>query len=426
MKNFFLLYPLLFGLSLKAQVNDTLYKKEDVALSLSRFSLSGYGVVNYYNYGRFDTDLGIRDKFDAERLNLYLGYSFSDKIKLKTEIEFEHGGTGSTIELDTQEEFGEYEQEIESGGEVKLEQVYVDFVIKPYFNIRAGRMKLHLNLAQDLDRPIQYFTTHRQEMENEIIPLGWYENGLQFYGTFLSKFRYEFSITNGLDSSGFSSRGWIKNGYQQKFEMVNSDSFAYSARLDYKFGKNKDSYVGFSAYLNDAAANRPKKDMEYSANVSLFTAHITYNEGPLRFSVVGLYGNIENSHIISRKNASLSNKLGVKRTPVGKNALGLAADIGYDVLSVISPKSSQKLYPFVRYEYYDTMYKTQGAVVKKPRWERIALTFGANWFIHKQIVYKIQYQTKQLGAEHIDPITSLSTGKKQTENTFSMGIGFSF
>lgn len=426
MRNKIILAVLLFSFNLNAQTEQNQSTNDKNPIQWSRFSLSGYGVINYYNYGRFDTDLNIKDKFDAERLNLYLGYSFTDKIKLKTEIEFEHGGTGSTIELDTQEEFGEYEQEVEAGGEVKLEQVHIDFTIQPYFNIRAGRMKLHLNLAQDIDRPTQYFTTHRQEMENEIMPLGWYENGIQFYGTFLNTFRYEVSVTNGLDSSGFSSRGWIKNGHQQRFEMVNGNSFAYSARLDYKFGKNKYSYAGISAYINDAAANRPKNDMEYSAYVSLFTAHITYEEGPLRFSAVGLYGDLQNSHIISRKNASLSNKLGVKRTPIGKNALGISADIGYDVLSIFSPNHKQKLYPFVRYEYYDTMYQTEGNVVKKSRWERTAYTFGMNWFIHPNIVYKVHYQTRKLGSDHIDPITSLKTGDKQRENTFSMGIGFSF
>jgi hypothetical protein len=83
--------------------------------SLRNFSLKGYGVVNYYNYN-FDTDPALTDKIDVERLNLHFGYSFTDKISFKSEIEFEHGGTGASIGLDTQEEFGEFDQEIEKGG----------------------------------------------------------------------------------------------------------------------------------------------------------------------------------------------------------------------------------------------------------------------------------------------------------------------
>ncbi|QBK77327.1 autotransporter outer membrane beta-barrel domain-containing protein [Myroides odoratimimus] len=412
---------------LKKEIIKELKEDKKRLLSWDNFTLSGYGAINYYNYGKYDTDPQIKNKFDAERLNLFLGYHFNDWISLKTEIEFEHGGTGSTIELDTQEEFGEYEKEIESGGEVKLEQIFIDFKVRPYFNVRVGRMKLHFNLAQNLDRPTNYFTAHRQEMENEILPLGWYENGIQFYGTFLKdRLRYEVSITNGLDATGFSSRNWVKRGHQTRFEMAVGNSLAYTARLDYKFGKNKNTFAGVAAYVNDAAANRPKKDMDVSAYVTIFEGHVSYDENYIKFSSVFLYGNIENSNIVSRKNANLSNNLGVKRTPVGKSMIGFSGDIGYEVLHFLNFKTKQQLYPFMRYEYYDTMYKTEGAVVRKPRWERSVITGGINWFVHPQVVLKAHYSSRRLGSDHFDPITSLNTGEKQRENTFTAGIGFTF
>ncbi len=422
---------LLFSLSAFSQQKDTLSKnippqKKDL-LSLSKVTLSGYGVVNYYHYGKYDTDKNIKDKIDAERLNLYLGYIFTDKIRLKTEIEFEHGGTGSTIELDTQEEFGEYEQEIEAGGEVKLEQIHIDYQIKPYFGIRVGRMKLHFNLAQNLDRPTSYFTTHRQEMENEILPLGWYENGIQFYGTFSKqKLIYEVSFTNGLDATGFSSRGWIKEGYQSRFEMSVAESVAITGRLDYKFGTHKQTYAGISGYINNTSPNRPKNDLDVPAYITIVEAHINHNEKNLRFSSVFLYGNLQNSDVVSRKNATLSNNLGVKRTPVGQKMIGASTEIGYEIMHLLKPASPFKLYPFVRVEYYDTMYKTEGVVVRKPRWERTGLMGGINWFLTDQIVFKAHYQSRVLGSNHFDLVTSLDTGKRQKENTLSAGIGFSF
>ncbi|MCB0464928.1 MAG: autotransporter outer membrane beta-barrel domain-containing protein, partial [Aequorivita sp.] len=162
--------------------NDSTIQNQPI-FSFKNFSLKGYGAINYYNFD-FDTDPTLKDKIDIERLNLYLGYNFTEKISLKSEIEFEHGGTGASIGYDTQEEFGEFDEEIEKGGSVKLEQLYTDFKIANYFNIRAGRMKVYFGLHQTLDEPTSYFTTYRQEMENEILPLGWYENGLEFYGTF--------------------------------------------------------------------------------------------------------------------------------------------------------------------------------------------------------------------------------------------------
>lgn len=393
----------------------------------NNFSISGYGVVNYYNYGKYDTDKDIKNKIDAERFNLYLNYAFTDCISLKTEIEFEHGGTGSSIELDTQEEFGEYELEVAAGGEVKLEQLVIDFKIHPYFNVRAGRMKLHFNLSQDLGRPVNYFTTFRPEMENAVLPLGWYEDGISIYGAFFNKkLQYQLYVTSGLDATGFSSRNWIKKGQQSRFEMGVANSFAYALRVDYKFGKNEKTFLGAAAYVNDAAANRPKKDMKDTAYVSIFEGHVNYNEDFLRFSSVFVYGNLENSNIVSRRNASLSNALGVKRTPVGKNMIGFSADVGYEVLHFFNLKTQQKVYPFVRYDYYDTMYKTEGNIVRKPRWKRNTITGGINWFILPEIVFKANYSNRRLGSEHFDTETSLNAGRKQVENTFSLGLAFSF
>ena len=205
-------------------------------LKWNNFSLEGYGVINYFN-NDYDTDPNFKDKFDAERLNLYLGYQFNKNISFLSEIEFEHGGTGVTLEYDTQEEAGEFEQEIEKGGEVKLEQAYIDFKIVPSFNIIAGRMKVYFGLSQDLDEPTEYFTTTLPEMENELLPLGWYENGIQVYGKFAQRFQYRVYVVSGLDATGFSSRNWIKFGHQDRFEMANGESFAFAGRLDYQFGK---------------------------------------------------------------------------------------------------------------------------------------------------------------------------------------------
>lgn len=394
-------------------------------LRWSRFGLNGYGVVNYYNYD-YDTDPNLKDKLDAERLNLYLTYKFSDRISFKSEIEFEHGGTGASLEFDNQEEFGEFEQEIEQGGEVKVEQINIDFKIKPYFNIRAGRLKMYVGLAQNLDEPTHYFTTHRQEMENEILPLGWYENGFEFYGTFARHFNYKVYVVSGLDASGFSSRSWIKWGYQTRFDMVNAESFAFAGRLDYKFGYSKNTYVGVSAYINNAAANRPKNDMDESAYVTLAEAHLTYDERNLRFNTMFLYGNLENSNIVSHKNANLSNNLGVKRNPVGKNALGFSAEIGYDIMPLLNSASSQRLYPFARYDYYDTMQDTEGSIVDNPRWQRSVITGGFNWFVFPEIAVKAQYSDRRLGSENYNQSTLQYTGEKQHERTFSLGLGFEF
>ena len=73
-----------------------------------RFSVSGYGVINYANFD-WETDSERRAHIDVERLVIAPKLQINDTIRLESELEFEHGGTGITMEFDKFEEFGEFE-----------------------------------------------------------------------------------------------------------------------------------------------------------------------------------------------------------------------------------------------------------------------------------------------------------------------------
>jgi len=328
--------------------------------------------------------------------------------------------------LDKLEEFGEFETEVEAGGEVKLEQVYIDIAYKKYLNFKIGKFKVYFGLAQNLDTPDEYFTTHRPEMENELLPLGWYETGIELNGKFLNdKIQYRVAFVNGLDASGFSSRGFIKRGHQTRFEMANAENWAIATRFDYKFGQHKNSFIGISTYFGNTADNRPKPDLKTTAYLFLAEGHLSYNEGPLRFNSILLYGNLQNSDLVTLRNKNLSNALGVKRTPVAKNALGFSAEIGYNIFAITNLKTKQKLYPFARYDFYDSMYKTATTITDNPRWERSVITGGLNWFLHKGVILKAQYSSRTLGSKKLDA-NSILTNNREKENTFSAGVGFVF
>ena len=78
-------------------------------------------------------------RFDLPHVVLFLNYNFGHGWSMGSEIEFEHGGTESAIEIE-EEEAGEYESEIERGGEVALEQFWIQKSICPEFNIKLGHI----------------------------------------------------------------------------------------------------------------------------------------------------------------------------------------------------------------------------------------------------------------------------------------------
>lgn len=376
------------------------------------FSVSGYGVINYAHYD-WEIDPNRRASLDVERLVVAPKYRINDTIRLEAELEFEHGGTGSTMEFDKFEEFGEFEMEIEKGGEVIVEKLAAVFTIHPKLNFRVGHIIVPVGLVAKRHRPQHYFTTTRSEVETHIIPTIWHETGVEWFGS-LGDLKYQVQVVNGLDSTGFSSRHWIVRGHQLRFETANAEAPAFVGRLDFEFDEN--ATVGISGYFGDTAANRPKPDVDFDAYVGIFSVHGFYEMSSVKVRGLLLGGTLQNADRLSKVNRTLSNNLNVKRTPIGSTAVGGYLELGYDVLSLFgTDESSTELDVFVRFDYYDTMASVDGVIFDNPRWERMAFTFGINYHIHPQLVFKGHYSLRRLAAE-----------EQNKENTLAVGLGFQY
>ncbi|MDR2802284.1 MAG: hypothetical protein LBB31_03600, partial [Prevotellaceae bacterium] len=102
---------------------------------------------------------------DLPHVVFYLGYDFGRGWKMATEIEFEHGGAGSTYEIE-KTEAGEYETEIEKGGEVALEQFWIEKTFAPQANLRLGHIIVPVGLTNQYHMPVEFFSVLRPEEES--------------------------------------------------------------------------------------------------------------------------------------------------------------------------------------------------------------------------------------------------------------------
>lgn len=389
------------------------HDKKESPLSLEHFRLKGYGSLNYFNYD-WQTDLARRDAMDVERFVFYPGYVYNDQFQLRGEIEFEHGGTGVTKELDKFEEFGEYETEVESGGEVNVEQLHIVYSPMNSLNFRIGKFKIPFGIVSVEDEPTEYFTTLKSPALSEIIPTNWYETGLQVFGQLGHdrKLSYALSLVNGLNSTEFSSANWVQRGMQGRFETVNAENMALALRLDYEL--KEEWSVGVSGYVGNSTDNRPKPDLNADAYVTIIDGHIAIEEGPVTFRAMGLYGHLQNADLVSQANNNVSTKLNVKGDPVGSVALSYYGELAYDTSHLLH--IPDRLDVFARYEFYDSMYKVvENVISDNPRWERRAYTGGLNYKPIEEIVFKAQYTHRLLGIS-----------ENNIENTFSVGVGFEF
>ena len=380
---------------------------------------SGEFSFTYHNFGPDQTQEGgarpdHRLVFDTTRFVVDLEGKMPYGIEFEAEIEIEHGGTGSALELEF-EEFGEFEMEVEKGGEVVLEELYLEKKFGDRVAVLAGRFNVALGTLSKNHRPTDFYGTARPESETRVIPAVWDEMGVELHYKH-PWFRATAQVVNGLDSTGFSSQQWIASGKQQRFELVSATDLAFVARIDIVGFEG--IVFGASTYISpNTTNNRPKPDLEnVSAPLLLSSAHIRIDLAPIRARSSIVWGHLWKAARISDRNRRLSNNLDVLRTPVADEAISLWAELGINLFHFaesISPL--HQLEPFLRAEYYDTMFRVDADIFDNPRFKRTLLSVGINYTFNNSIVTKFDWTHRRLGSKAF-----------RKENTLSLSAGFIF
>ena len=246
-----------------------------------------------------------------------------------------------------------------------------------------------------------------------MIPQTWSENGIAAYGDWSfgnwGRVRYEAQVINGLDSTGFSSRSWVADGHQTRFEQSVAEDLAFAGRLGYFLGE--DIELAGAYYGGNTNKNRPKNDLDEDAYVDILGFDGAWTPGDFILRGQYLWGRLQNSHLVTEANRSLSNNLGVKRTPVGSEAQSWYVETGYDLFG----QRSQSLVLFGRYDHYDPMHATEGLVFDNPRWDRESWTLGVNYLPIPNIILKAEYNQRELDLD-----------TDNNEDTFALGVGYSY
>ncbi|MCR4582590.1 MAG: hypothetical protein K5764_03440 [Prevotella sp.] len=407
---------------------------EPDTLGYDKFRFGGYGemVANFKDYGinRFYGHKAGNAKqhhntISIPRFVLAFDYKFTPKWILGAEIEFEHGGTGVTYELENTEN-GEYETEVEKGGEVALEQFHITRLIVPEFNIRAGHLIVPVGLTNEHHEPINFFGSSRPEGETTIIPCTWHETGIEFLGKFgkgYGTFDYEAMIVTGLNANGFDRNNWVRKGRQGVFEGDNFTCPAYVARLNYTGVPGL--RLGASIYYCPNTGANADKLVTYDAigkvPVTLYSFDAQYTDRYVTARANYLSGNVAHADQVGSINGKLSNKAGYSRlTPIAKKAVTYNAEIGLNLKNIIgADKNFPVIYPFAQYEYYNSQEEGTGMDVMDSRCQVSKWNFGLNWRALPNLVVKADYTTRQIGTSKV-----FGSGPYNSENEFGIGVAY--
>lgn len=384
--------------------------------SVGRLQWSGYATLNYQRYDFFENAQSIRGqrrgRADLERFVLAPRYDFGKGWSFHAEIEFEHGGTGTTVEYEA-EEAGEFESEIEKGGEVVLEHAYLQFLGSPGLNWRFGELIIPFGMINSHHHPSQYFTIERSLAETSLIPSVWHETGIEAFGSF-GKLRYQVQLVTGLDSTAFSGYGFVSEGMQSRLEFRDASDPAFVARVDY--GLAPGVLVGASYYYGDSRRNRARRNLDVSADLAMAELHARYERGPWTLRTQYLSARLQNADRVAQANLRTFNGglLGVSRSPVGSRARSFFVEGGFDLLSLWKGRDD-RLDLFARYETWDTHAGTIGTTSRNPRYDRAARTVGVNYRPQPGLVFKAEYSRRS---------TEAAIANRQSVYGLALGVEF--
>ena len=393
-----LVFALVAGMGLRAQERLTVGGYGEVALTRNFFS------DNVYRYTSAASHAGeSHGRFDIPHAVIYLGYDFGKGWTMQTEIEFEHTGTGGAVEKEF-EEAGEWEREVEKGGEVELEQFWIQKSFHPALNVRMGHIVVPVGGLNNAHEPLNFFTVYRPEGEYTILPSTWHDTGISLWGR-TSAWRYEVQMIAGLDAYMFSRDNFIKKGAGSPFEFKVANQYGFVGRIDnYAFEGFR---IGLSGFYGKAMHNTYpyEKPSERYAGVKGRTAF-----GALDFAYTGRrvivrgnadYGYVGDAAAISTmKRNRTANEAPYDKSAVARNAAAAGIEAGYDILPWMDRRADGQLFVFGRYEYYNSYIPGPDQQNNVPYTGKHRIALGVNWFPVPEIAVKAEWSHRFLPSQY--------------------------
>ena len=364
--------------------------------------ISGYGSAFYQR----DFNAGL-SKASLERVVLFVGHQFNNKIVFFSEMELENAVVAGG----------------EEKGEITMEQAFLKFNLNPRQYIIAGLFIPRIGILNENHLPVNFNGVERPLVEQFVIPATWRELGVAFYGR--SKrlpISYSIALMNGLNSESFEHGNGIRGG-RAEGSNANANNLAVTASMQYNWKDFKfqvSGYTGGTVGLSKRGADSlGLASGMFGTPLYLAEANVQYNHNA--FSAKALFANI------NYPDAAKINTAYAKNLPT--NLYGGYAELGYDWLYTKQNKGS--FITFARYEYMDL----NAGIPAPPKaihdgtLKQQHLTAGINYLPIPNITIKADVRLMHTGVENPSLVINPSPVRipyKQNNTFLNLGIGYSF
>ena len=353
---------------LKSQLKETEVKTEATITAVEQFAVTpvatskstigGYGEVHYNSLEKDDSS-ATKDAIDFHRFVMFTGHQFTDSIRFFSELEVEHSIAGDG-----------------KVGEIELEQAYIEWDAAENLSAKAGLFLIPVGIINETHEPNTFYGTERNNIEKNIIPATWWEAGAALNGEICPGLSYDVAAHSGL----YIAEGKHKpRDGRQKVGKAKADNMAFTGRLKYT------AIPG----LEVATSLQFQTDVRQGEGVpidgTLFETHIAWQRDD--FQLRALYAQWDFDNAINATTEGADEQTGLYIEP--------------------SYKLTEKWGLFARYSQWDN---TAGSSTDT---EISQIDLGVNYWLHPQVVFKLDYQNQDAPGE-------------QGYDGINMGVGYSF
>ncbi|HWB91560.1 MAG TPA: hypothetical protein VG605_06895 [Puia sp.] len=374
--------------------------------------ISGYGSAIYQR--DFNQHLST---VALDRVVLFVGHNFSDKISLFTELEVENAIVS-----------GNNSDEPSSGrGDVAMEQAFLKFNLNPRQYLVAGLFVPRIGITNENHLPVNFNGVERPIVEQLIIPTTWREIGVGLYGSLdRLPLNYSIALLNGLNSAKFHHDTGIGEG-EGLGSNATANNLAITASVQYRIKDLKfqlAGYAGGTVGLSQRSADSLNVGLQtgaFGTPLYLGEFDVQYAHSGFSAKALGVYIAYPNADRIYRAYA----------TSIGSGMYGAYLELGYDWL--YHHGSTKQFITFVRGETLDlnaqltTLQKQDDQLDETLKQTHVIA--GISYFPIPNVVIKADVRLQHTGVQNpalvINPPPN-ALPYRQNDQFLNLGIGYSF
>ncbi len=340
-------------------------------------TIGGYGEVHYTNPRGRNTPAEV----NVRRFVVYLAHTFNERIAFRSELEVE----------DAKVEGGS------TGGEVAMEQLFLDYRVSDALTVRTGLVLPPLGIVNETHEPPTFNGVDRPAFDHDVIPTTWREIGVGVVGRLpvAEGWNYRLYLVNGLRADGFSDAEGIRGGRQEGREA----SFAnpsLAGRVEWVRPAGGLRIGGSFWYGGTTAGDTLLGRGSFDAPIAVLSADARYQQGPLAVRAVVATVSVGDAAAINALYGSA----------VGSRIAGGYVEGAYEFVRHLSA--------FARHERYDTQADVPAGTTRDRGFARRVTTLGLTFKPTWNTVFKGDYTLLR---------TAAGTGEGEV---LRFGVGYQF